>query len=385
MLQKLSEGKAVFYAPVEKIVSKKMGVFYNPKMKLNRDMTVIVLKSHDFGKSVRIAEPLAGTGVRSIRLLLEVQKSMIEQADINDGSDEACKLINKNLRLNRMAARASVSCGEASMFLLKSTGYDYIDIDPFGYPGRFLHAAMQRLARGGILGVTATDLSALAGTAPKACYRKYWAKPLRSELMHEIGLRIMVRFVQLIGMQYEKALQPVLCYYRGHYMRAFFHCEKGLGRADKIGTWHGYAVQCKKCLKIETAQIPAMRCSSCGSTAEYAGPMWLGKLNEKKLLKAMMKNAKAEKKDGKIYAEAAELLAVLSKEAEINALGFYDTNRLSQVLRIKPPKKLELIQAMQKAGYRAAPTHFSPIGIRTNMPLEQVKKCAKSLSKPKSL
>ncbi|MCU0373510.1 MAG: ATP-binding protein, partial [Ignavibacteria bacterium] len=42
-------------------------------------------------------------------------------------------------------------------------GFDYIDIDPFGSPCPFLDAAIKRLSRGGILAVTATDTSALAG------------------------------------------------------------------------------------------------------------------------------------------------------------------------------------------------------------------------------
>ena len=73
---------------------------------------------------------------------------------------------------------------------MNSTGFDYIDVDPFGSPNPFLDAAIKRIARDGILAVTATDTAPLCGTYTNACRRKYWAVPLRNELMHEIGIRI---------------------------------------------------------------------------------------------------------------------------------------------------------------------------------------------------
>ena len=49
-------------------------VFYNPVMKTNRDTAVLVLRAHqrDLGRGVDACEPMAGSGVRGIRLALEV-------------------------------------------------------------------------------------------------------------------------------------------------------------------------------------------------------------------------------------------------------------------------------------------------------------------------
>ena len=119
--------------------------------------------------------------------------------------------------------------------MLESKGFDYIDIDPFGFPGRFLDAAALRIARKGILAVTATDLGALCGSFPKVCNRKYWAEPKRDYMMHETGLRILIRKIQLIGIQYEKALIPLFSYYKDHYFRIFFRCVKSKKECDKFG------------------------------------------------------------------------------------------------------------------------------------------------------
>ena len=58
-------------------------------------------------------------------------------------------------------------------------------------------------------------------------------------MMHETGLRILIRKVQLIGMQYEKALFPIFSYLKDHYFRVFFRCIKGKKICDEIAEKHG--------------------------------------------------------------------------------------------------------------------------------------------------
>ena len=98
---------------------------------------------------------------------------------------------------------------DANLFLLKSSGFDYIDIDPFGSPNPFLENAVVRLSREGILAVTATDTSGFTGTYPKATKRKYDSRPIKNEIMHETGIRILIRAVQLFGSRHDKALIPI--------------------------------------------------------------------------------------------------------------------------------------------------------------------------------
>ena len=192
-----------------------MEVFYNPVMSLNRDVSVLLLNSVD-KKNMQIADPLAASGIRSIRFLKELGKDKINRIYINDFDKNAVKSIKENLILNKIKyknnKKMTIENEDANLFLLKSTGFDYIDIDPFGTPNPFLDAACKRLAREGIMAVTATDTSALAGTYPQACIRKYWAVPKKDAIMHETGLRILIRKIQLVGAQYEKALNPIFSY-----------------------------------------------------------------------------------------------------------------------------------------------------------------------------
>jgi len=200
-------------------ISKQLPVFYNPVMKTNRDVSIILLNALN-KKEMQIADPLAGSGIRSIRFVKELNKNIIKSIAINDYSKESVKNIKENFKLNKINQKTSsiqFHNDDANLFLLNSKGFDYIDIDPFGTPNPFLDAAVKRIARDGILSVTATDTAPLAGTYPSTCRRKYWAIPLRNEIKHEVGLRILIRKVQLIGAQFDKALIPLCSYSKDHY------------------------------------------------------------------------------------------------------------------------------------------------------------------------
>ena len=70
----ITEGSIKLKVPKADKVSKEMGVFYNPAMRLNRDISVLLLNSIN-KNNLQIADPLAATGVRSIRFLKELRKN----------------------------------------------------------------------------------------------------------------------------------------------------------------------------------------------------------------------------------------------------------------------------------------------------------------------
>lgn len=352
MYKQIVEAKAKVIAPVEDKVSKELPVFYNPVMKLNRDITVLLLNSVK-KKDMQIALPLAGTGIRGIRFLLELEKGKIKDLQINDISAEAVKLIKQNLKQNKL--KAKVHNKDANLFLLESKGFDFIDIDPFGTPNPFLDAAIRRLSRDGILGVTATDTGCLAGSFPKACERKYWAKPLRNATMHENGLRILIRKVQLIGMQNDKALIPIFSYSKDHYLRVFFRCEKGKGKCDKIVKQHKYFVFNDGEVKVSEQ-----------NEGDYAGPLWIGKLWDTKLVAKMIKRCVDEK--------LKKFLNVLHDESKINTVGSYHIHKLTKMWHLKHNPKMDILLEKINKKKKSARTHFCDYSIRSNISIKELRK-----------
>ena len=263
MYEIIKEGFATIKIKKVDKISKQMDVFYNHIMKTNRDISILLLNSID-RKNMQIALPLAGSGIRGIRFLKELNKNKIKNIIFNDYNKRAVNSIKNNLKLNKLNKKEILVCNnDANLFLLNSNGFDYIDVDPFGSSNPYLEAAIKRISRKGILAVTNTDTAALTGTYPKACVRKYWSIPRKDYMMHETGLRILIRKVQLIGMQYEKALWPIFSYFKDHYFRIFFQCIKGKKEVDKIAEKHGMF--------------------------NNAGPLWMGNLWDSKLVNKMYK------------------------------------------------------------------------------------------------
>ena len=357
--KKLSEGKAVFYASTGKI-SKELEVFYNPVMQTNRDISILLLNSID-KKSMNIADIMAGSGIRSIRFAKELKKGKIKSLHTNDSSSSAVKAIKKNIKLNK-AGRVVVHNLDANQFILESSGFDYIDVDPFGSPNSFLDSVIKRLSREGILGVTATDTSALCGTYELPCLRKYWAWPLRNELMHEVGARILIRKVQLIGAQYDKALVPIFTHSSDHYFRVYFKCSKSKTGIDSIQKQHLFLLHCSKCRNFMISSSNHGLC--CKTQMKWSGPLWSGRLWDVNLVSKMLKNVDSSNSD------AYRLIKSIAKESKINAVGFFDVHTLAKKYKFDIPSHDVIISKIKSRGFKAAQSHFNMHGIRTNMPFK---------------
>ena len=370
----VTEGKAKIAVPKSKKLSRDMPVFYNPVMRSNRDIaiTLMAAAAETYGISKwSVADPMAATGIREIRMLLELGSGKFERVTINDYSKDAAALIKKNLALNKIKARkVAVTVNEANKFLLNSKPFNYIDIDPFGYPGTFLDSAARRIRHNGILAVTATDTSALSGSAMAACQRKYLATPLRNGFMHETGVRILVRLTQMFGAVHEKAMTPIFCYYKEHYMRAFFLCKDGAGRANEIVRQHTEILYCFNCCDRRMAEDGAIMCGSCGGKMAKAGPIWAGRLFDKELT---MKMASAAAKNKFIDKKTKEFLAVAAEEAKAEdktGIGFYAIEDVCERHKIRQqPKTADVAARLRKAGFAASMTHCSTTGVKANASL----------------
>src|SRR4030042_120778 len=145
------EGRArivVYESEGGSVPTKKMPVFYNPRMLMNRNFSVLVVQAFqkEMGRSLIISDPMAGSGVRVARFMLEV--SGIDSIYANDISPAAYQQIIQNLVLNSIPSdRVKLSTMDANLFFLQrhQKKNDYIDVDPFGSPAPFLFNAFHAL------------------------------------------------------------------------------------------------------------------------------------------------------------------------------------------------------------------------------------------------
>lgn len=369
LTKKVKEASVEIKVSGEEKISRKLPVFYNPLMKSNRDISILLLNSVE-NKNMNIADPLAGTGIRSLRFLKGLKTGKINHLFINDKKDDFIKVFNENLENNRLrSTNISVFSEDASLFLLNRVNdkrkpdnfcgfFDYIDLDVFGTINPFIDAAIARICRKGILAITATDTAALTGTYPKVTKRKYWAKSLKNYMMHETGLRILIRKVQLQGIQFDKALIPILSYHKDHYFRIYFRCEKGKQKCDQIIRKHQYLLFCPKCLNYNVSDYNWGKCD-CGSKFDFAGPLWTGKLFDSKLLDRMARN--------NLFPEEQKFLDILKEESMHDVLGFYDLHAIARRDKRDLPKMEVALKRLK--GVR---THFDLNGVKTEKSFSEV-------------
>ena len=363
MEKEIIEGNTKIKIFEEEKISKDLPVFYNPLMKLNRDLSILLLNSIE-NTNMQIGDPMAGTGVRAVRFLTELNEGKIKSLKINDYSEKAVEVIKENIEKNKdniKTENIEITLKDANIFMLESTGFDYLDIDPFGTPNPFLNSAMQRISRDGILAVTATDTASLCGTYPKTCRRLYYAEPLRNDHMHELGLRILIRKIQLIGAQYEKALTPIVSYSKDHYFRVFFRCEKQKTKTDEIIKKHEYFHYCNKCLKYFVSKKNYEECKC--KPMLTAGPLYTGSINDEQLLKKMADSCKDEK--------TKKFIELIMYESRIKTVGFIDIHEYSRKYKAEIPRTDSAIQRLKQKGFMAEKTQFDNYGIKTDASIEE--------------
>jgi tRNA (guanine26-N2/guanine27-N2)-dimethyltransferase len=343
---------------------KKAPVFYNPRMKLNRDVTCAVVRALARDGDVEFLDLLSGSGAKGIRVAKETGAGV----HLNDASSEAVKAIKRNAKKNRLLTKVTITKRNANLLLQeRPREFNFIDIDPFGPPVPFLENALMTVREGGYLGITATDTAPLCGVYPMSCYRKYGAVPLRCEFCHEAGLRILVGHAARAAARYSRAVKCLLSHSTEHYFRAYVQVREGKEKAKACLENLGYVYYCRRCLahSCEKALLPSRRTCECGNGMETAGPLWLGRIKDDKFAKAVLEESS--------YLNDKKLTRLLETIAgEIHEPFYQDTHRLAKVdnLEVKPMK--EIIAAL--SDYKVSRTHFNPVAVKTDAPLGAIKK-----------
>jgi len=382
----VKEGKVMVLVPkLEAFVKEpweyapsKAPVFYNPIMELNRDIAVLALQAYQrmVNREIFVCEPLAGCGVRGIRFAVEVEG--VTKVLINDINEEAFKLAKRNVQLNSLGKLVAVRNEDASFLLSQYAAprkrFDAIDIDPFGSPVPYLDSAIRALRDDGLIILTATDMAPLCGVYPRACIRKYGGKPLRTEYCHEIAVRLMAGCLATTAAKHDIGVSVLFSHSTNHYIRVYAKTKYGAKEADESLKNMGFIIHCFNCLHRKTAKglfaTFSKKCGECNSKTDFAGPLWLGKIFDRKFCETMEKEA--EQRRFKLEKQVRKILSLAKSEVDA-PITYYVLDRICGKLSIPVPPVRKILGALQEKGFAASLTHFNPKGIRTNASATDVK------------
>ncbi len=362
----------------------KAPVFFNPVMALNRDLAVLVLQTYQklVGKKVAVCEPLAGCGIRGIRFAAEVEG--VRQIVLSDINPKATKLALLNVKRNTLEELILVVNEDANLLLSRHAvpfnRFDFIDVDPFGSPAPYLDSTIRALRDGGLLALTATDMAPLCGVHPRACFRKYGGKPMRTEYCHELAIRLLIGCLAMTAAKHGIGVKVVFSHSTDHYIRVYAVIKHGARQADNNIKEMGYVLHCFMCLHRETSKgiisHLKQKCSQCGYPLNVAGPLWLGKIFDENYSSLMKKEIAGRNLTHK--KKIFKMISLIQKEAD-GPVAYYTTDKICDKLNLPTPPLIKVIDQLKSEGFQATPTHFNSTGIRTDASIKIVKEIIYSL------
>ena len=362
-------------------------VFYNPAMVENRDITIAFLSQYLINRARRFVflDPMAATGIRSIRFAIEVGSYSKGELDIfiGDISTKAIEIIKHNIELNNINEMKNVSVtvnqmdANEYMYYLRRNGFlmDYIDIDPFGSPAPFLFSALSCIKNGGVIGVTATDTAVLEGKYTSTLFRRYGVTGLKTSISKEIAIRALLSFIMRMASIVDKYIIPLLSYYFKHYVRVFIKVCEGAKESDNmLANCIGRAWYCQKCgysfFESVNTEAAERVCPICKHRMTKIEPLWICKLKDEEYVKYTYD---AVSKMVWLRTSSIRIIANLSKSYTLNPTIRIST--MAKALKLNMPQREYVIKCLESMGYRVSQSMFYDDGIETDASPEDITKC----------
>jgi len=353
-MKKLTEGKAQLYVPEESL-TKDSEAFYNPAMEHQRNVTVACVR---LAGAKEALDPLAATGVRGIRLLKEAD---VDSVVFNDASPAAIKLVRRNIALNKIKKSSyEISRKDANELFLEKRRYNFVDIDPFGSPIKFLRSVSYALRKDSLLGVTATDSGALAGKFAEACFRRYGVFVCATDFPKELGVRVLITSILKNLATHDMTFEPLYSH-ANHYFRVIGRVSYGPDKNTRAIKMVSYCQRCHN-RKIGVESV----CDNCKGAMKHIGPIWTGKIHDREFCKRLLESFEfPDKKEIELAAEA------------IDHPFYYDLHMLAQSLKTSPPRMEKLIEKLRAKGFEASRTHLELRAVKTNAGIKDLAKMMK--------
>ena len=356
--------------------------FHNPAMADCRTRSVLLmdymLDDEWFNKpKIHTIDALCATGSRINRWLTELPKEKAERLQITgaDLDEEALEYAQQNCPGVEFR-------NEDSRQVLLSSGWQWVDIDPFGSPVPFLDSAMQSSARRAVMEITATDTAALTGSSASACRRRYGAKIRTDEMAHDSALRLLMATVARTAATHDRCIIPLLSSWDSHHIRVSVKVHRSIQAANALEEQLGWRVAMPTSEELQASCEAGLHPQGSEGSQPFcllpyshpvrrndrriSGPLWTGPLFDQDVLESMTVERATE-----LCGEDAEVaVRHWAAEAELASVPtLIITDMLPKFCEVTgPPKMADLVSGLKDAGYKAAVARWGAPAIRTDAP-----------------
>ncbi len=342
-------------------------VFYNPAMRLCRSMSSLAVGA--IGEDLEVVDAFCASGIRGLRYAEEnINVKKLTSLDIDKKAVSLAKRNAASIRIPR--SRFSSVCANISRAAFDLDA-DLLEMDPFGTPSPYLVDAFRffNTKKSAYLSATATDVAVLCGGKEAPCMKNYHSKPMNNEFTHETGLRILLKKIAETAAEFNMGVSPLVSFSDRHYLKTVVRCTRGAERAAGCMKSIGHVWHCRSCGFRSSGRFPE-RCGNCGKETEYAGPLWLGELHERRTIQTMR-----YLNDQRSYSDKKEIGRMLGlMEGEVGMPPYYyNVHDLCKLQGARSVPTMEaVLSALSAAGFRARRTHFSPLCIKTDAPYPRI-------------
>ncbi|KAI5062041.1 hypothetical protein GOP47_0022580 [Adiantum capillus-veneris] len=342
-------------------------------------------------KPLRVLEALAASGLRALRYAREIDGvGSVIALDNDEVAVESCK---RNIKLNGSVAAAKVQPvhADARVYMLThEKEFDAVDVDPYGSPSVFLDSAVQTVADGGLLMCTATDMAVLCGNNGEVCYSKYGAYPLRGKYCHEMALRILLASIESHANRYKRYIIPVLSVSIDFYVRVFVRIYTSPKAVKASASKLSYLYQCVGCDAFHlqpvgrivyrddnarylpgTGPVILPECKHCGKRFNMGGAIWSEPIHDADWIALILKEMNASRKSYPAFDKVHGVVTAISEEL-LDAPLYLSLHSLCSTLKCTSPSASLFRYAVVNAGYNISSSHASPLGLKTNAPMDVV-------------
>ena len=417
-------------------------VFHNPAMTGSRTRSVLLLdqclKENWVTKPdsiLRVLDGLAASAVRSRRWLTEIRSPEVERLRVTaiDSDDVALSWASANhnshppligncedIDFPEHIMGLRLICGDLRAHVLES-GWQWIDLDPFGPPTPFIDTVMQGLSRRAVIEITATDTAALCGAAIDSARRRYGTMGVVDDLRHDTAMRVLLGHVASVAARHDRTIKPLISIFDDHHVRVSVLSKKSKEEAssfaENIG-WRIHSPTNDEILKSMNLGLHPLTTSNEKQLSvllpwdegpseltekRVSGPLWIGPLGSKEVYANMTEERAISlcslnlESDKEIIAElglsesgvkdtqrfAKKAVRGLEQVSDVIDIPFtYPVDMIASILSdiSGPPSPSKLATKLNDKGWRAAKDFLPVPAVRTDAPWDVIIETVREIS-----
>ncbi|TKC34903.1 hypothetical protein EI555_007599 [Monodon monoceros] len=422
-------------------VPQKTDSYFNPKMKLNRQLIFCTLAAlAKERKPLECLDAFGATGIMGLQWAKHLGNAV--KVTINDLNENSVTLIQENCHLNKLKVVVDSKEKEESddipeegeenfgnikvtkmdaNVLMHLRSFDFIHLDPFGTSVNYLDSAFRNIRNLGIVSVTSTDISSLYAKAQHVARRHYGCNIVRTEYYKELAARIVVAAVARAAARCNKGIEVLFAVALEHFVLVVVRVLRGPTSADETAKKIQYLIHCQWCeerifqkdgnmitvltlfpiLDFLSSTDKTFVSSSLFNTGFLKRMLFeslhYGLDDIQTLIKTLIFESECTpqsqfsvhapsnlNKQGKRRSNETTTNLAKRQKTDVNTEHppfYYNIHRHS-IKGMNMPKLKKFLCCLSQAGFRVSRTHFDPMGVRTDAPLIQFKSILLKYSTP---